>query len=333
MPSESFRYLRKIERMIEKITPPTSIHLLDHIIIPINVLHSHWFPAHINLRCQSFSFLDSYQQYSAASYPQQELLTWKFLKMTWTAHVKGVKPGPQWVIPPEKFIKLHPRLTGLTPTTTQMSLNSQSPGSTKTEMINAQPKREWARRGIRSERIGPQSADQSDSKWTMLEQTGTPQQNNFTNTTETRLACGIYTVLSALYAVRNWEIDFLQQIHIRQARNWMVAIGLATTSVTLHRCKCGRQYEQWQDQLTPTCPDCTTGSCKTSNKKRASDEVVDSGKRIKHEVRGRTGSNEPPQGTLPNPLFEVTPKLNHTPGDASTTSPPILTSCPETATR
>ena len=29
MPSESFRYLRKIERMIEKITPPTSIHLLD----------------------------------------------------------------------------------------------------------------------------------------------------------------------------------------------------------------------------------------------------------------------------------------------------------------
>ena len=75
MPSESFRYLRKIERMIEKITPPTSIHLLEHIIIPINVLHSHWFPAHINIRSQSFSFLDSYQQYSVASYPQQELLT------------------------------------------------------------------------------------------------------------------------------------------------------------------------------------------------------------------------------------------------------------------
>ena len=197
MPSESFRYFRKIERMIEKITPPTSIHLLDHIIIPINVLHSHWFPAHINLRRQSFSFLDSYQHYSAASYPQQEMLTWKFLKMAWTTHVQGAKPGPQWVIPPEKFIKLHPRLTGLTPTTTQMPLkNSQTPGSNKTEMINAQPKREWARRGIRSERIGPQSADQLGSKWTMLEQTGTPQQNNFTNTTETRLACGIYTVLN-----------------------------------------------------------------------------------------------------------------------------------------
>ena len=104
MPSESFRYLRKIERMIEKITPPTSIHLLDHIIIPINVLHSHWFPAHINLRNQSFSFLDSYQQYSVASYPQQELLTWKFLKMTWTVHVKGATPGPQWVISDRKSV-------------------------------------------------------------------------------------------------------------------------------------------------------------------------------------------------------------------------------------
>jgi len=327
MPRESFRYLRKIERMIEKITPPTSIHLLDHIIIPINVLHSHWFPAHINLRRQSFSFLDSYQHYSAASYPQQELLTWKFLKMTWTTHVKGANPGPQWVIPPDKFIKLHPGLTGLTPTTTQMPQ--------KTEMINVQPKREWIRRGIRSERIEPQSADQPESKWTMLEQTGTPQQNNFTNNTETRLACGIYTVLSALYAVRNWEMDFLQQIHIRQARNWMVAIGLATTSVvTLYRCNCGRQHEQWQDQPTPSCPDCTTGPSKTSNKKRASGEVVDSGKRTKHETRGIIGSNELPQGTLPNPLFEVTPKpINHTPGVASTTSSPVLTSRPETVTR
>ena len=115
----------------------------------------------------------------------------------------------------------------------------------------------------------------------------------------------------------------------------MVAIGLATTSVvTLHRCNCGRQYEQWQDQPTPSCPDCTTGPSKTSNKKRASDEVVDSGKRIKHEARGIPGSNESPQGTFPNPLFEVTPELiNHTPGVSSTTSSPVLTSRPETETR
>ena len=34
-----------------------------------------------------------------------------------------------------------------------------------------------------------------------------------------------------LYAVRNWETDFLQQIHIRQARNWMLAIGLAIKNI------------------------------------------------------------------------------------------------------
>jgi len=47
MPRESFLHLRKYERMIEKITLPTPIHLLDHIMIPINIRKTHWFPAHI----------------------------------------------------------------------------------------------------------------------------------------------------------------------------------------------------------------------------------------------------------------------------------------------
>ena len=164
-------------------------------------------------------------------------------------------------------------------------IGSQTPGSNITEMTNVHSERRWVRRGIRPERVGLQSADQLGSKWTMLEQTGTPQQKNFTNTTETRLACGIYTVLNALYAVRNWETDFVQQTHIRQARNWMVAIGLAIKNiVSLHRCNCGRQYEQWQDQPTPPCPDCMTDSSRTSNKKRARNEVVDSGERTDYEA-------------------------------------------------
>ena len=118
--------------------------------------------------------------------------------------------------------------------------------SSITETTNVHTKMGWVRRGIRPELIGTQPEDQQGLKWTMLEQTGTPQQNNFTNTTETRLACGIYTVLSALYAVRNWKIDFLQQTHISQARNWMVAIGLA---IDKHRCNCGRQYERMTNQL------------------------------------------------------------------------------------
>ena len=74
MPRESFLYLRKYERMIEKITPPIPIHLLDRIMIPINIRQSHWFPAHINLQTRSISLLDSSQVYSAASYLQPKML-------------------------------------------------------------------------------------------------------------------------------------------------------------------------------------------------------------------------------------------------------------------
>jgi len=106
--------------MIEKIIPPTPIHLLDHITIPINVRQSHWFPAHINLQTWSFSLLDSSQDYSVASYPQQKMLIRKFFKIIWTTRVSGETPGPYWAIPPDRFIKLHPRLTNLTLTMTQI---------------------------------------------------------------------------------------------------------------------------------------------------------------------------------------------------------------------
>ena len=52
----------------------------------------------------------------------------------------------------------------------------------------------------------------------------TPQQNNFVNTYAASLACGIYTVLSSMYAVREWSIDFVEQFHINNARNWMAAV-------------------------------------------------------------------------------------------------------------
>ena len=221
MPRESFLYLRKCERMIEKITPPSPIHLLDHIIIPINVRQSHWFPVHINLQTRSISLLDSSQAYSKASYPQQKMLIWKFFRMIWTTHVSGETPGPYWAIPPDRFIKLNPRLTNLTLTMTQILRKCPQ---IITEITNIHTKTRWNRRGIRLESAGSQVADKQGQKWTVLEQSGTPQQNNFINTTETRLACGIYTVLSTLYAVQNWKIDFLQQTHISQARNCMVAI-------------------------------------------------------------------------------------------------------------
>jgi len=85
-----------------------------------------------------------------------------------------------------------------------------------------------------------------------VEQTGTPQQNNFAKTKETRLAYGIYTVLSTLYAVRNWKLDFTQQVHIKNARNWMTAVGHAIKKiVSLHQCECGEEYKQWGSLPTP----------------------------------------------------------------------------------
>ena len=94
MPRESFLNLRKYERMIAKITLPTPIHVLDHIIIPINVRESHWFPAHINLQTRSISLLDSSQTYSAAAYPEQQKLIWKFFKMVWTTSGWGKASAP-----------------------------------------------------------------------------------------------------------------------------------------------------------------------------------------------------------------------------------------------
>jgi len=115
--------------------------------------------------------------------------------------------------------------------------------------------------------------------WTYIEQPRTPQQDNFNNTTETRLACGIYTVLSSLYAVRNWEIDFVQQTHIRQARNGMAAIGHAIHEiVSLHRCSCGLSYEQWGSQPTPPFPTCKKTFLKNmglGTRKRVNDNTTD----------------------------------------------------------
>jgi len=100
MPKENFLYFRKSERMVTKITLPTPIDLLDHIIIPIHIRKSHWFPAHINLRTHGISLLDSSQNYSAAAYPLQRMLIWKFFKMVWTTHAATATPAPFCTIPP-----------------------------------------------------------------------------------------------------------------------------------------------------------------------------------------------------------------------------------------
>jgi len=56
------------------------------------------------------------------------------------------------------------------------------------DTTNDEIKTRWNRRGISPELAGNQSKDPPGQPWTELEQPVTPQQNNFTNTKETRLA-------------------------------------------------------------------------------------------------------------------------------------------------
>jgi len=149
--------------------------------------------------------------------------------------------------------------------------------------INDQIGTRWKLRGVSPGPACDQPTDPPGQNWTELEQPGTPQQNNFADTRESSLACGIYTVLSSLYAVRNWKIDCIQQAHIKNARNWMAAAGHAIKEVVgLHRCECGESYEQWGSR--PPCPTCE----KTHLRKAAPDEegterTERAGKRTKHE--------------------------------------------------
>jgi len=305
MPLESFSNFKKCERMIAKIKFPIPIHLLDHIIIPINVRESHWFPAHMNLNLQTrcISLLDSSHAYSAAAYPQQKMLLGKFFKMVWTAHASTDAPVPYWAIHPARFTTLHPRMTELTLGMLQtLGRYREVTAENIMATINDQIGTRWNRRGISPGPARDQPTDPSGQNWTELEQTGTPQQNNFANVNETSLACGIYTVLSSLYTVRNWKIDFVQQSHIKNARNWMAAACHAIKEVVcLHRCGCGERYEQWGSRPTPPCPTCEKPRIRTTapdekdtertgrdGKRTKYDESKDKGKKIENTQPRRT---------------------------------------------
>jgi len=181
---------------------------------------------------------------------------------------------------------LHTRMSDLTPGMLQTLGQLREVTVDKImATINDQIGTRWKQRGISPGPACDQPTDPPGQYWTELEQPGTPQQNIFANARETSLACGIYSVPSSLYAVRNWKIDFTQQAHIKNARNWMATAGHAIKEVvSLHWCECGENYEQWGSRPTPPCLTCE----KTRLRKAAPDEngterTERASKRTKHE--------------------------------------------------
>ena len=156
------------------------------------------------------------------------MLIWIFFKMVWTIHASTEASVPSWAIHPARFTTLHQRRTDLTPGMIQTLGQLREVSADKImATINDQIGMRWKRRGISPGPACDQPTDPPGQYWTELEQPGTSQQNNFATMREPSLACGIYTVLRSLYAVRNWKTDFTQQVHIKNARNWMAAAGHA----------------------------------------------------------------------------------------------------------
>jgi len=260
----------------------------------------------MNLQTRCISLLDSSHAYSATAYPQQKMLIWKFFKMAWTIHASTTAPVPSRVIHPARFTTLHPRMTDLTPGMLQTlgrfrEITAENIIATIKDQIGTR----WKRRGISPGPACDRPTDPPGQNWTERELPGTPQQNNFTNARETSLACGIYTVLSSLYAVRNWEIDFIQQAHIKNARNWMAAVGHAIKEVVgLHRCECGKSYEQWGNQPTSPCPTYEKPRFrKTAPDEKGTERTERAGKRTKYEESKDKGKKI--ENTLPHQTKET----------------------------
>jgi len=92
-----------------------------------------------------------------------------------------------------------------------------------------------------------------------------PQQDSFHNHFQTALACGHYSVLSSMYAVRNLKLDFDQQEHIAGAQRWMATVGqVVGEAVILEFCGiCKDSYTKWKHCSRPQC-DCDNegaGAC------------------------------------------------------------------------
>ena len=88
---------------------------------------------------------------------------------------------------------------------------------------------------------------------------------------------------TAFTGQREWSIDFVEQSHINNARNWMAAVcHEIKETVSLQRCKCGELYEQWDRRPAPSCSKCAkTHVRKASPGKTGTEKSGSEGKQAK----------------------------------------------------
>ena len=110
-----------------------------------------------------------------------------------------------------------------------------------------------------------------------------------------------------MYAVREWSIDFVEQSHINNARNWMAAVchGIKET-VSLERCKCGERYEQWDRRPAPFCSKCAeTHVRKASPGRTGAEQGGSKGKRAKCHSDSSDGKCESKREKIQHPRKSV----------------------------
>jgi len=206
-------------RMIKKARPPVPLHLLDHMIIPIHVGNNHWFPAHLDIKERQMTFLDSLLSYSSKCHARHEMLIWKFNRMAWERHVAKEFPPPNWHLSPVDLTRRDNWLPKITPVMAQVLREHQKATvQVVTEVVGNFIIEKLKRQGIC---LWQEDffMDTSRQNWIGRSQPSQmPQQDSFHNNFQTALACGHYSIVSSMYAVRNWKLDFDQQDHIAGAK-------------------------------------------------------------------------------------------------------------------
>ena len=98
---------------------------IDHMIIPIHIVHNQWFPAHLDIKERQMTFFDSLHFYCSKCHARHKMLIWKFYRIAWERHVANEFPPPNWYLSPVDFTRPDHWIPGITPVMAQVSKKYQ----------------------------------------------------------------------------------------------------------------------------------------------------------------------------------------------------------------